>query len=435
MSDQQPPGQPSGEPPYQPPAGGWYDPIPGGQAGAPTPYPPPGYQPSHYQQGPYRPDQQGPDQPGAYQQPWSQGPRDQQPPAGWTQPPAGGGQPPPRKSSTALVLALAGGAIALVLIVIVAGIAIGRRDKPITDPVPSNPSGGLPSSGLSTAPPSATAADAVRAYFAALTSNDADAALALGVDRPDEKALLTSAVLAESNRIAPIRDVTVTDTSDPGGGTVSVSYRIGATAVRESMPVVKVGDEWRLGRTYTWLDLATATAYGRNPVVVNKVRLSRTTAGVFPGTYAFASASRYTSLSSRSVTVAGLTRTPSTTALRLQLTKVGVDQVRNAARKSVTSCMKQRKLHPAGCPLGVNPGGYRVDAKTLRWKRQGGDPIGKAKVRFDAATLEASTSFRFRVNGTIRCRSSAGSGTCTVRIDHKRTALIQLTRPDRVYWS
>ncbi|HET9649984.1 MAG TPA: hypothetical protein VFP34_17360 [Microlunatus sp.] len=426
MSDRQPPAspdpqQPYGQQPYgQQPYPGQNYPGQGAPGWAGTPAGPTGYNPIPGGPG-------GAVGPGGYPATGPGGPS-------WNPYAQGAPVPPPKKSSGGK-LAIILGAVGLVVVLIVVGTVLAVSRSQQADPGTSTGGGSTGPSDQATIPaPAATAADAVRSYLQALSTGDADTALALSVDPPTEKTLLTSAVLVESNRIAPITAVEVTDPGSQSASSVAVSYRIGSTPVQEAIPVTKIGDEWKLARTFSWLDLSAATAYGRLPVTVNKTKVTRTTVNVFPGAYAFASTSKYLRFSKNTVTVAGVVRTSSATGLSMALTSAGSDHLRSTARKSLENCMKQRKLHPSNCPLGVNPGGYKVDAKTLRWKRSGPDPLKSSKVRFDASTLEAATTFRLKLDGTIRCRSSVGSGTCTVKINSNRTATIQFDDPNRVYW-
>jgi hypothetical protein len=70
--------------------------------------------------------------------------------------------------------------------------------------------------------------DAVTGYFAALTRGDAPAALAFGAVPRGPHEFLTSAVLAEQQRIAPMRDVRISGVSRTGSrAAVRFSYRLG----------------------------------------------------------------------------------------------------------------------------------------------------------------------------------------------------------------
>jgi hypothetical protein len=95
---------------------------------------------------------------------------------------------------------------------------------------------------------------AVRGYFAAVARGDAPAALAFG-DVPDgPHRLLTSTVLAEQQRIAPLHDVEVT-TGDRSGDHAWVRFRYrldfaaGERTVTGRIPVMQHDGSWRLARS------------------------------------------------------------------------------------------------------------------------------------------------------------------------------------------
>jgi hypothetical protein len=97
----------------------------------------------------------------------------------------------------------------------------------------------------------------VRAYFAALQRGDAAGALGYGAVPDDgtqpsvQHQLLTSAVLARQNSLAPIRDVTVRKVERSGDtANVAITYLVdlpsGDQVVSDTVPVTRHGHGWRL---------------------------------------------------------------------------------------------------------------------------------------------------------------------------------------------
>jgi len=89
-------------------------------------------------------------------------------------------------------------------------------------------------------------------YFAALSDGDAARALAYAAS-PPASALLTSTVLAEQLKIAPLTDVEVGQAAVDGDtATVDVRYRLafhdGKQDVTDRADLVKAGSSWRLAR-------------------------------------------------------------------------------------------------------------------------------------------------------------------------------------------
>lgn len=92
----------------------------------------------------------------------------------------------------------------------------------------------------------------VAAYFGALSTGDAPAALALAAT-PPASSFLTSTVLREQLRVATLSDVVVGPTTRTDGkATVDVSYRLGfaggATVVHDHADLVGRGSLWRLAQ-------------------------------------------------------------------------------------------------------------------------------------------------------------------------------------------
>jgi hypothetical protein len=128
--------------------------------------------------------------------------------------------------------------------------------------------------------------DAVRGYFAALARGDAPAALAFGVVPGGDHTLLTSTVLAEQNRIAPLRDVRVGPVQRNGASaTVHVRFTVafpGAPQVEQTdLEVDEQGGQWRLAAVAVPTQLGLPIAAQRATVVGAPVPDG--TVLVFPG--------------------------------------------------------------------------------------------------------------------------------------------------------
>jgi hypothetical protein len=95
---------------------------------------------------------------------------------------------------------------------------------------------------------------AVKGYFAALARSDAPAALGFGDLPSGPRDLLTSEVLAEQQKIAPLHDVHITDVARAGSeATVRFSYQLrfarGNQQVTGSLRVEDHDSGWRLAQT------------------------------------------------------------------------------------------------------------------------------------------------------------------------------------------
>ncbi|MGI8679274.1 MAG: hypothetical protein ACR2LX_11415 [Jatrophihabitans sp.] len=97
-------------------------------------------------------------------------------------------------------------------------------------------------------------AGTVRGYFAALARSDAPAALAFGRTPAGERELLTSRVLAEQQRIAPIGDVSIGSARRSGNtAQVDVHYTLRffhkPQKLTDTIEVRQLGGDWRLVAT------------------------------------------------------------------------------------------------------------------------------------------------------------------------------------------
>lgn len=55
--------------------------------------------------------------------------------------------------------------------------------------------------------------------------------------------------------------------------------------------------------------------------------------------------------------------------MQIALSSTGIQKVRAAAQKKLTSCVKQRSLKPAGCGFSTYlPKGNKPRASTIRWR-------------------------------------------------------------------
>jgi len=115
-------------------------------------------------------------------------------------------------------------------------------------------------------------AGAVRAYYRALIDGDAPRALAWGAVPSGPHTLLTSTVLKEQQRIAPMRSLSVGPARRDGDrARVAVHYRLGfssgAVPVSQTVTVVKRGGDWRLAASAVSVQLLLDVAAQRARIV------------------------------------------------------------------------------------------------------------------------------------------------------------------------
>ncbi len=384
------PGQPlHGQPPHgQPPQPGFTPPNYGGQQ-APGHYPTP---PSGY---PNQPGGPGgyPLQPG---QPGFGGPS--------------GTTPPPKKGSSRVFLVV--GAIVLALIIIGVGAAfLVNRTQTATDPVDptrtGGPSGSAPPTGSTSAPPpTSTRADqAVKAYLEALAAGNATAALSLGKEQPNDKSFLTDAVLAESNKRAPITDITVSPPDSEYDSSIDASYKMGDQQVNETFTVQKQGNVYRLYDVTQDVNLEGIRSRTL-PMQINGVGVTSDRVDLFPGSYLLTSGNNYIAYGGGPMVITSPGDYPSAYDHRPAITEAGTKAVVAAAKAKLAACAEEAKFKPSGCPflnIRENPGQNIRESSVKR--RIVGNAFTNVKPRTD---YQDPSVAQFSI--TVRWRATA-SGT------------------------
>ena len=419
----QPPfGQPQGQPPFgQPPGQPPYGPPPGQ-----PPYgerPQPGFTPPNYggQQPPgsYPPPPGYPNQPGYPPQPGQPGP--------------GGGTPPPKKGSGRVFLVVGAIVVALVIIGVGAAFLVNRTstaNDPI-DPVDPTSTGGPggsapPTGGTSAPPPVSTQADqAVKSYLEALAAGNATAALSLGKEQPNDKSFLTDAVLAESNKRAPITDIKVSPPDSEYDSSIDASYKMGDQQVNESFTVQKQGDVYRLYDVTQEVNLEGIRSRTL-PMQINGVGVTADRVDLFPGSYLLATGNDYIAYGGGPMVITSPNDFPSAYDHRPAITEAGTKAVVAAAKAKLAACAKEAKFKPSGCPflnIRENPGQNIRESSVKR--KIDGDAFDNAKPRpdyQDPSVAEFSVTVRWSAtaSGTQNGRSarfevSSASDFTTVR--------------------
>lgn len=399
----QPPGQPYGQPQGQPPHGqarpGFAPPNYGGPQQRPGSYPTP---PGGYPNQPGGPDGYPP-QPGP---PGAGGP--------------GGSVPPAKKGSGRIFLVLGAIVLALIIIGVSAAILVNRSIDTTTSPVdPIDPTstggpGGSAPPGSSTTgpPPASTKADqSVRSYLEALAAGNAAVALSLGKDQPTDKTFLTDAVLAESNKRAPITEISVSPADNEYDVSIKASYKMGDQQVNETFTVQKQGEVFLLYDVTQDVDLETVRSRTL-PMQINGVKVTTDKVDLFPGSYALSTGSDYVTYGGGPMVITSPNDYGNAYDHKPEITEAGIKAVVAAAKVKLAGCAKEAKFRPSGCPfLNVreNPG-QNITESSLRRKITE-DPFANAEPRADyqdPAIAEFSITVRWTVTarGTQNGRST-----------------------------
>jgi hypothetical protein len=428
------------------PYGGPQPPMPGqgpnvGPGQQPSPYgypqqPPAGYprQPaagspssaSGYSFGPFAPEQQQTGWDSGFQSGRYGAPRGAYGPGPARQAPQ---QP---KNRTKILIIIGAAALAVILIAVV--VIVLTRDKPSANPEGGqNPGGQQTNSQQSGAPQSTPRpSDAVTAYLQALAAGDASAALSYAADPAPTGPLLTNEVLAESLTRTQLTAIDVPVVDDQNAKSVSATYTLGSTVVKESFDVVKAGGTWKLSRAVKDIDLAFVVD-GPVPVKINGVKVTEKSVAVLPGSYAFTTGLRYVGFGSKNVV---LVRSPFVDAdtydIQSQLTKAGKKAAIAAAEKSYNKCLKVHSLAPKNCPQKFNSK-YTYNKSTITWRRTGKDPFRKPSVTFSGTQARVQVPIDLKLSGS--CSYQGRSGNCSGSLTGTSVAVIKVTsKPLKVKW-
>jgi hypothetical protein len=236
---------------------------------------------------------------------------------------------------------------------------------------------------------------AVRGYYAALRRSDASDALAFGTVPSGPHVLLTSTVLAEQQRIAPMRGFSVASTVQHGNrATVRVRYTLAFPGSpqrqQDTVRVRRSGDTWRLVRTavattlYLPVGLARATIVGAG--------IPKGTVLMFPGAVPISYDSPYLEFDPATATVSFASK--SRTDVTTRVSTAGEKAVDKAMRRMVAKCLAAGPRADTGCPV-PDP---RYVPGSLHGKPAG--PVGK-KLIID---LESTEIGRLDVSGRVRVR-------------------------------
>jgi hypothetical protein len=420
-----PGGQPAGQPPYGQPAGQPWTPRPGQppygspQGGQPPYGQPQGGQPPYGQPTPgfAPPNPAGQPRPGSYPTPPGAYPNQPGGPGGYPpqpgQPGPGGAIPPPTGKGSSRVFLIVGAIVlALIIIGVGAAVLVNRNTETTTSPVDPTATGGPggsapPTGGSSTAPPPAsTKADqSVKAYLEALAAGNAAAALSLAKDQPTDKTFLTDAVLAESNKRAPITEIAVSPPDSEYDSSIEASYKMGDQQVNETFTVQKQGENYLLYDVTQDVNLETIRSRTL-PLQINGVGVTADKVDLFPGSYALTTGNNYIAYGGGPLVITGPTDYASAYDHRPAITEAGTKAVVAAARTKLAGCAKEAKLKPSGCPfLNIRENsGQNVNESSIR-RRILEDPFSNVEPRLDYRD-PAIAEFNF----TVRWSATA-SGT------------------------
>ena len=307
--------------------------------------------------------------------------------------------------------------LVLLALAVTGGVLLLNRGAPTAGTGPNTGPSTAPTGGPggSSAPLAVKPSDAVKSYLEALAAGQAATALSLGDEAPADTSLLTDAVLAQSNKLAPLTDINVPDVNDEYAYQVAASFKLGKQAVNENFSVRKSGDVWKLADTTQDIDLSFSRS-ASIPMIVNGVRAKTTKLRLFPGTYQFTSGSPNISWGDSGLLVI---QSPSdypsgVTDLRPKLSAAGEKAFVAAVTANVDKCLKSNKVKNSGCPNNVGrvSGGVTPKEGTFKWEATEKDALDSMEPQLDYANESvARVSY---LNLGLKATGQCDEGPCTL---------------------
>ncbi len=252
---------------------------------------------------------------------------------------------------------------------------------------------------------------AVRGYFAALARSDAPAALAFGDVPPGPHTLLTTTVLRDQQRIAPLRQFKIASTDRQGStAIVAVTYTLAfpgqPVPVDVEVGVHQAGGDWRLNRVAVPTTLEVSEAVQRESIVGANIPAGQTL--LFPGALPIRFDTPYLQLAplSDSVSFAALEATP----VVVTPTPAARTAMARAIRAKLVACLAAPSpdvtcpLPDERCVPGSVRGSVTGGVVTSGVEVVPGDPVGALNYR---STVAVTGTYR-RLNFHNRAVLSRG---------------------------
>lgn len=311
----------------------------------------------------------------------------------------------PRKglNSSALIGLIAGGVALLGFAAIVVGVLVDHRD--------AKPRGAA----------AAEAAEVVEGYLHALADGDADRALSFLDSDDRDRTLLTDAVLAASNDLAPLEDIHVIAlTQADDSARVEATYTIG---LREVSTVILVTDDagdgtWKIvgGTTELMLDRPVTAV----DATLNGQPIHGDTVTVFPGTYELATTTQHFEILGSTIIVveaAGYNQT--VTDVTIALTREGVDVFREAVRASAAACLAEKTIESTcglDAPAVASTGEKLVEGTVTRTLDEEGQETldGLLPAEYVEDSLAVRSPSIGGVDLTAQCVAEGPPQTCSI---------------------
>lgn len=269
-------------------------------------------------------------------------------------------------------------------------------------------------------------------YLTAVAEGDAEAALGLLAERPENTTLLTHEVLAVAHEAAPLTEI---EAGTLGGTetapTVEVTYKLGDEPVTTTIPLAADGRDWKVADGT--VDLAVPE---RRALTVNGAQLTEEVNPVFPGTYTAEPVSDKVGLTGEpAVVVSAPDQADESIDVTLGLSELGSQTVLDAVKGRFDECLAATESRPVGCPFGVGVDGVEVQEGSVKFALVN-DPWAGFAPTLDPETLVASGTFSYDMTATATVSREGLSTQATIPLKADRGYAVDLSKnPAVVTWS
>lgn len=327
-----------------------------------------------------------------------------QPPAGW-----GTAAPPPAPGAkgTNKIPLIVGGAVLLVIALIVGGMQLFNR-SPGTTGTPVSPGA---SASTGTGQGSASATEVVQKYFDGLAAADPEAIFGLVRGDLPDRTFLTKEVMTAAAAAAPISDLKLTELeSTDYSAEIVADYRINSRTMTQKFNVSQRDQRWYLTRVaaQVYIESLNAELTG---LTVNGVAVptDAETIELFPGGYTLGTTSDTFALNEDALVVESLTSPEGLYEIDTVLTDSGLDGFRDATRDLVDSCRRIDGLVEDKCGIRFREqAGVKVNSKGLACTPSGTNSINRMKPTVNSSDLTVRGSLS--ISWTCRFTATNGRG-------------------------
>lgn len=249
--------------------------------------------------------------------------------------------------------------------------------------------------------------DTVLRFFTALSTNDAQGALAELATTPANTSFITDGVLAAAHAKGAIADINVPATNST---LVPVSYTLAGEPVTDRISVEPVGNGYKISTALNSGGISLKDKIrAQLPLTMAGQAVDSDTIVLLPGVYPLTTVTDQLQYGTGTIVIKHLTDTLSSNDLKVSVTDSGKASTDDAVIASLAACVAQKSFAPEGCPFSFSVPG--ADPATVSWTLLS-RPADDLMITVSPSDISQST-----VEVPLSVRITYVSGTATVTQD------------------